>query len=184
MVKSNSVITHRVNGTEITFTVLGAGQLVLDMLAVSEENRLYAAMYGLVQRVSDKAALSCDKATGKSATPQDKFEAMEGLVQHLNSGSKEWNMVRAGGGGAKVKVWLDEDIIEAHAAIGSVTAEEAETKLLRWATAKGQALHDYLQAAVKAKAIGIELARIERSRIVPTLDADEELAKFMAGDAE
>lgn len=99
--KSNSVITHEVSedGQTITFNVKDAGKLVLRMENISEANKKRAAIHGLVQRVSDSAAIPFNKETGY-ATPGQKYTAMTAVVDHLNSGSEEWKLKRAVGSGS------------------------------------------------------------------------------------
>lgn len=110
--KSNSVITTElIKGDGITkpvivFKVKDAGETRLELakchLAILDR----ACIHGLVQKVSDAAALSRDTKTGKSATPGDKLAAMMKVVEHLTSGSEEWNMKREGGGGPGLETQL------------------------------------------------------------------------------
>lgn len=95
--KSNSVITHAVAGDVITFTVRDAGEVRLDVSAVSEANRQRAMFHGFIQRISDAAAISRNPETGQPATPQEKLAAMQGLVEHYASGAGEWSRRSAGG---------------------------------------------------------------------------------------
>ena len=97
--RNGSVITTRVVNGELEFEVAGVGVLRLDPAALSTANRQRALLHGLKQRVTDAAALARDTTTGKSATPQEKFDAMRAIVDHLASGSEEWEIRRAGGGG-------------------------------------------------------------------------------------
>lgn len=105
--KSNSVITHDVKhdfGT-VTFTVLGAGSfefhvsaMVGDAVEWKElpEAARRAMCHGFIQRISDRAAIGRDPDTGKSATPQDKYDAMRELADHITA-TGEWNLPRAAG---------------------------------------------------------------------------------------
>lgn len=97
--KSNSVITHEMRDGAIAFVVAGVGEVVVDLSAISSEVRDRALYHGLIQRVSDAAAISRDPETGKSASPADKLAAMKELVDHYNSGSPDWSRRRAGGTG-------------------------------------------------------------------------------------
>lgn len=94
--KSNSIVTHAVEGTVITFNVIGAGALKLDTAGISPQVRERAMIHGLIQRVCDAAALSRDTTTGKAASPLDKLEAMKGIVDHYASGALEWSRKREG----------------------------------------------------------------------------------------
>lgn len=93
--RANWTIAHKAEGETIMFSVKGAGNLFLDMRKVHEANRKRAAIHGLVQRVSDAAAMARDSKTGASATPQQKFEAMKRLVEHYMTGSEEWSPARS-----------------------------------------------------------------------------------------
>lgn len=127
--KANSVITHSLN-TEglhpvITFHVRGAGAITLDMDRLSADVVQRAAIHGMIQRISDAAAISRDEETGLPATPEEKLEAMSRLVAHYESGTSEWSRVAEAGpkGGVlfkalcemfpdrdakSIREWLDE----------------------------------------------------------------------------
>lgn len=92
--RANWTIAHKIEGESIMWQVKGAGNLVLDTRKLSEQNRLKAMLHGMVQRVSDAAAMARDPKTGASATAQEKFEAMKKLVEHYQSGSGEWSPAR------------------------------------------------------------------------------------------
>lgn len=96
--RANAVVTMEQAGNNLSFNVLGAGTITLDMTKLNEAILTRAAIHGLKQRISDAAAIPCDPETGKPASPADKFVAMEALVNHYNSGSSEWARNRAEGG--------------------------------------------------------------------------------------
>jgi hypothetical protein len=101
--KSNSVITHKVEGEVITFAVKDVGELMFDTTKVSEAVGNRAKIHGLIQRVSDAAAMSRAAADGElipvAELNKRKFEAMRKLVEHYESGTEEWTLRSAGGGG-------------------------------------------------------------------------------------
>lgn len=97
--KSNSVITHSVDGDTITFTVLGVGSLQFNKTKASMENRGHSEDHGWTQRISDAAAIPRDPETGESATAEQKYEAMQRLVAHYESGTSEWSRRPAAGEG-------------------------------------------------------------------------------------
>ena len=82
----------------IVFNVAGAApdggskSITLSMAKVHADNVAYAAMHGMKQRLGDMAALSRVVATGKAATPADKFAAIARGVEHYESGTDQWNM--------------------------------------------------------------------------------------------
>lgn len=114
--KSNSVITHVVGELyrdergrycrAITFNVLGAGSIAMKMDKLADEVIERAAVHGMIQRISDAAAISRNPETGKPATAQEKYDAMARLVNHYESGSAEWR-IAGGGGVARSSVLLD-----------------------------------------------------------------------------
>jgi len=101
--KANSVITHSISpsGDELAFDVLGVGVLRFDLTAVHGDIRHHAFVHGMIQRISDAAAISRDPETGEPATAQDKFDAMQRLVAHYESGTPEWSRRAAPGEGNK-----------------------------------------------------------------------------------
>jgi hypothetical protein len=76
----------------ITFTVPGiTDSLVLNLDSVSESCRTYAAYHGFGQRIGDAAAIERALNGGKTASPQAKWDAMNALVSHYNSGAEGWS---------------------------------------------------------------------------------------------
>lgn len=72
----------------ITFGVKDIGVTVLEIgkaLACNE----HAMYHGYEQKVRDSAAIPRDTKTGRSASPQEKFDAMEAVVEQLHQGL--WN---------------------------------------------------------------------------------------------
>jgi hypothetical protein len=94
--KANSVITTSVAEDKITFNVLGAGSVTLDLGLVNPAIAKRAMFHGLIQRISDAAALSRNTETGLSASPSDKLSALRELTEHYNSGTSEWSLKRSG----------------------------------------------------------------------------------------
>ncbi len=74
--------------------------LRIDPATFSPEIRLAAMLHGFKQKVVDAAALSRDEATGQSATPGQKFYAMNDVVTQLTEG--DWNKRAQGDGSAGV----------------------------------------------------------------------------------
>jgi hypothetical protein len=156
----------------ITFKVRDAGELVLDLTRVSAAVKVRALIHGLIQRVSDKAAIPCNTTTGLPATPQAKFEAMQGLVDHFMSGTDEWTPARAESAGRKPKDGLDPLLLAAvcevtgkdEAAVRAIIAKGAEVK-----TVKPAQFLSALAGAGKVRAV-VERMRAEQA---PELDGDE-----------
>ena len=96
--KSNSIITHELEGTGrkavLTFHVRDVVEpLVLKMAEVSDEVYDMFALHGAFQRISDGAAKSRDPATGKPMPPADKHASMRRLVIHYSSGTQDWRVI-------------------------------------------------------------------------------------------
>ena len=81
----------------VTFVVDGVGTLVMDADRLTADLFTYAALHGLAQKIGDAAALERDKETGRSATPQQKYDAMQAVIEHLTAGG-EWNRKAEGDG--------------------------------------------------------------------------------------
>lgn len=90
--KSNSICTAILNRADatLTVTVLGAGSATFYRDKASAENRIEAEWRGWSQRLTNQAALPHDKATGKPATPEEKFAAVKRAVDHYNAGGTVW----------------------------------------------------------------------------------------------
>lgn len=189
--KSNSVITHtlREDGA-IVFSVRGAGpngqspaELVLDPKALSEKNRERAMIHGLVQKVSDRAALSRNTTNGASATPQEKLAAMKGLVDFLMTGTTEWAPAREGGG--RGPTGLDPILVAAVAEHTGRTREEVLDLVAKGAEKKGVTKAVFLGALGGATAIKpiVERMREEQKKGLD-VDGDDLLTDMLDPQGE
>jgi hypothetical protein len=80
----------------LTFTVPGVSEtLTLDLTRVSDACRTYAVYHGFGQRIGDAAALERAQRGGKSASAQEKWNALKVLVDHYNSGAESWSPKRS-----------------------------------------------------------------------------------------
>lgn len=91
--KSNSIITSAwsEDGNILTMKVLGAGECVFDRTKATEGARAEAERNGWLQRLSDRAALGRDTATGLSAPPAAKLARIADYAKHIEAGG-EWAM--------------------------------------------------------------------------------------------
>lgn len=91
MAKKNSIVSVAANDdfTAIHFDVVGMDSIGIDVTALSQDVIRRATAHGIIQKVSDAAAL------GKDASPADKHAAMLAVVNRLVEG--DWNK-RAGEG--------------------------------------------------------------------------------------
>lgn len=97
-VKTNTVISHEVLGegasAVIVFNVVGIGALHLHLERVSKANHAKALVHGFVQKVSDAGAIPFNKKENRYPTAQEKYDALSEVIEHLHSGSDEWNRKR------------------------------------------------------------------------------------------
>ena len=79
----------------LTFSVEGLGSETVLVNELSQSIRDYAILHGLKQKIGDAAAIPRNEMTGKSATSQEKWQAVVEMVARLRGG--EWNRGREGG---------------------------------------------------------------------------------------
>lgn len=92
--RENSVVTTRLTDDgRIVFNVLGAGEFTFDPDSTHAAIRRHAMLHGFVQRISDKAAKGKDPETGLPVSPQVKFDAMQAMARHYESGTDQWRLV-------------------------------------------------------------------------------------------
>lgn len=72
-------------------------QLRIDPAALSDTIRMDAMLHGLKQKLVDAAAIARNKDTGRSATIDDKFDAVKEIYDRITSPNGTWNKVRGDG---------------------------------------------------------------------------------------
>lgn len=172
--RANSIISKRVWQGNREYTVHGVGTLVVYPDKMSAECRAYAMGHGIDQRVCDAAALSRDTSTGKSATPQEKFEAMRRIVDHLNSGSTDWAIRVAASSGPDAGLTLQAMMRALGKSLDGVEALIAATMTKR-GVERGEALKIWANAKQVAQAI----LDIKRERAEGGADAADLEAEMM-----
>ena len=83
-----------VNG-QLTIATQGHAPIIVSLDAMTDDVVRHATLHGFKQKIVDAAALSRNPDTGRSATVEDKYNAMRAVYDQLLSGS--WNK-RAGDG--------------------------------------------------------------------------------------
>lgn len=152
--KRTPAITAAIDGYVLTFTGDNGRVLTLDAQSLSREVWDAAVMHGLKQKIGDAAAISRNPETGRSATTDDKFDAMSEVFNRLMAG--HWNKPResgegAAGGGllfkalcrvksdktpAEVRAYLDGRTKEEQAALRKVPVIAAAIDAIRAESAK------------------------------------------------
>ena len=152
-------VAAKINGTRLVFTGDNGRELSVSIEQLDDAIRTQAMMHGLKQKIGDAAAISRNPDTGRSATTDDKFDAMAEVLNRLLSGA--WNKTREGGDGsgaggllfkALCKVKADKTPAEVHAYLEARTKEEQAA--LRKVPAIAAAIED-LRAA-RSKDAGID----------------------------
>lgn len=152
--KRTPAITATIDGMVLTFTGDNGRVLTVDARTLSTSILDAAIMHGLKQKVGDAAAISRNPDTGRSASTDDKFDAMVEVVKRLEL--DHWNKPResgdgAGAGGllfkalcrvkadktpAEVKAYLDGRSKEEQAALRKVPTIAAAIDAIRAESAK------------------------------------------------
>lgn len=129
--KRTPAVTAEINGTRLVFTGDNGRELAVSIEQLDDAIRTQAMMHGLKQKIGDAAAISRNPDTGRSATTDDKFDAMAEVLNRLLSGA--WNKTREGGEGggaggllfrALCKVKADKTPTEVRAYLEARTKEE------------------------------------------------------------
>ena len=95
--KRTPAITATIDGTRLTFTGDNGREFSIRAEELEDTIRTQAMMHGLKQKIGDAAAISRNPETGRSATTDDKFDAMSEVLNRLLSGA--WNKGREAGEG-------------------------------------------------------------------------------------
>ena len=96
--KRNATITAAINGNTLALTFANGETLTMRADALNSDVQQYAMMHGLKQKLVDAAAISRNPETGRAATVEDKYQAVNVVYNRLLSG--QWNATREGGGNA------------------------------------------------------------------------------------
>lgn len=90
-------ISAVIDATKLTLNFRDGTTIAVDASSLSPDIQHAAMMHGLKQKLVDAAALSRNPETGKSATIDDKYEAVLAVANALVAG--EWNRKREPGEG-------------------------------------------------------------------------------------
>lgn len=123
-------IAAEITGVELVFKGDNGRELRINAVELSPEICNMSMMHGLKQKIGDAAAISRNPETGRSATTDDKFDAMAEVLNRLLAG--QWNKTREGDGGgaggllfkALCKIKADKTPAEIRAYLEARTKEE------------------------------------------------------------
>ena len=164
--KRNATITAAINGNTLTLTFANGETLTMRADALNSNVQQYAMMHGLKQKLVDAAAISRNPETGRAATVDDKYQAVNAVYNRLLSG--QWNATREGGG--NVGGLLAQALTRMYA--GRKTAEDIKAFLAEKTDAEKTALRKNPRVAQI-----IEEIRAEQGKAA-NIDTDELLGEL------
>ena len=136
---------------------------------LTPEMREMALLHGLKQKLVDAAAMSRNPITGRSATIEDKFEAVSIVHKRLLAGS--WNAPREGGGGTGGMLF--QALCRLYE--GRKTPEQLRTYLDNLSDAQKNALRASSRIAPILEVLRAEAGRgIDSDALLDALDEDED----------
>lgn len=136
---------------------------------LSAEIQDAALLHGLKQKLVDAAAMSRNPVTGRSATIEDKFEAVAAVHTRLLAGM--WNAVREGGGATGGMLF--QALCRLYE--GRKTPEQLKTYLDTLSEAQKTALRASGRIAPILEQLRAEAGRgIDSDALLDALDEDEE----------
>lgn len=91
-----TVVTASITDGALTLDFVTGQSLTIRPSQLSQEIRDAATLHGLKQKLVDAAALSRDPKTGGTASPIDKYSAVQAVYDRLLAGA--WNAQRGGDG--------------------------------------------------------------------------------------
>lgn len=183
--RSNSAYIFSNEDGNLVWAFPGIGKLVLHPDKVSAVNRARFIVHGMKQRVNDAMAL--DAGENGKVDPRAKFEEGQRMIEHLESGTDEWNMRASAASGPAsyvtqaliaIKAYQGRDVSDPDKA-NAFVREVAEAPKLKLGGEMGKA-RKWLEA--NSKVIREKIAEIHAAQ-APAVDADAELANLMGGDA-
>lgn len=176
--RANAVVTTTQEGNVLVFNVQGAGETRLDLAKLSAGVKERAMLHGLIQRVSDRAAISRNPENGQAATPQDKLARMQALVDWYNTGTGEWSPTRpAGGSGGKAKAI--NPVIDAVAEIQGVTYVEMVTRIEAACEKRGVGVKAYVNKLATQEQVLARMAEIAKRNSSGLDDGDDLMDELM-----
>ena len=169
--KRNATITAAINGNTLTLTFANGETLTMRADALNSDVQQYAMMHGLKQKLVDAAAISRNPETGRAATVEDKYQAVEAVYNRLLAGA--WNATREGGGATGGL--LLQALVRMYA--GRKTPDEPKAFLADKTDAEKTALRKNPRVAQIIEDIRAETgkaANIDTDELLGELDGEEE----------
>lgn len=91
-----AAVTTDIFGTTLTLNFANGKELQIDTTTLHADIVQQAILHGLKQKLVDAAAIARDTETGKTATIDDKYQAVKTVFDRITSATPSWNAVREG----------------------------------------------------------------------------------------
>jgi len=89
-------LTTDIFGDNLTLNFANGKELSIDVTALHPDIIKQATLHGLKQKLVDAAAIGRDMVTGKSATVDEKMEAVLTVYRRITGENPSWNAAREG----------------------------------------------------------------------------------------
>lgn len=180
MARENAVFDTSIDVEKETVTtrVVATGkEYVLRMEDVHPNNRAYAALHGMKQRLVDNTAVERTDKNGRVRTPAElakiREEALAEMFAHYASGSPNWSVREPGKGRAVPTI----DLWDVVAAVQTVSGKPRDVILAmfdRRAATAGATRQSIAESMARDARIAAELARMAAAKGDTSLIADWE----------
>jgi hypothetical protein len=156
--RENATTSVTRDATAITVHVRGILQpIVLRFAQLSQRVKDEAMGYGMEVRLTRAAALERDTKSGRSASAQEKHDAIARLAAHYASGTDAWAMAGGGGGGLSADT---RALIEALVRVFELDGADAEARVREMTGADRDALRVDPEIKPTLDAVYAERARV------------------------
>lgn len=115
-----------VNTGMIVLTFSDGRTLAADVTMLTPDIQMEATLSGVKNKLIDAAAISRDTITGRSATLEDKYQAVREIFDRITSAAGTWNKIRSGEGSSGATGGL---FVRALMAMGNKTREAVQAHL-------------------------------------------------------
>jgi hypothetical protein len=162
-------ISATIEGSVLSITSSDGHTIRLDAGSMTDDIRHAAMMHGFKQKLVDAAAISRNPDTGRSATTEDKMNAIREVAYRLSAG--EWNKRREGDGTANRGLLLS-------ALVRLYAGRKTEDQLREWLSGKDEQAQADLRAdpkiapiilAIKAERAAKNSAKVDTSAMLAEL---------------
>lgn len=166
--KSRDSIETSLNGTKLSFIFSNGQAIDIDTTTLSPEIREAAMIHGLRAKLIDGAAMSRNTVTGKPASMDDKFNAVNEIATRITAKDGTWNKGRSGESAPKTTI-----LVRAIAEVMNKTIEQAK----EFVAQRDKAQIAGLKAHPRIRPVILRM-EMEQTKAAPSDGIDDLLAGF------